>query len=147
MKNIDKIKSKSNAPKQKSSITKRQKISIAIFAIGIIMMISGIIYLIISLTRGVSVQDAEYLTSVENWILQDEPNVIWDFTKIGEGTLTTNNHINDYDFKWAIKDGKLLIETDWLYALENEYDYELNQSAGTLVLRANDESYLFVAQR
>ena len=32
----------------------------------------------------------------------DEPSVIWNFTEIGKGTLTTNNHENDYDFIWAI---------------------------------------------
>ena len=34
-----------------------------------------------------------------------------------------NNHINDYDFIWAIDGGKLKIETNWLYTLNNDYSY------------------------
>ena len=91
--------------------------------------------------------DAEYLVAAENWTLEDAEGVIWDFTKIGEGTLTTNDHQNDYDFIWAIKDDKLLIETDWLYELENEYEYSLDQGAGVLTLTDGDSEYRFVANR
>jgi hypothetical protein len=72
--------------------------------------------------------------------------VVWDFTEIGKGTLTTNAHENDYDFIWAIEDGKLKIETKWLYDLENEYDYKLDQDKGELVLSADGEEHKFVVQ-
>ena len=75
-----------------------------------------------------------------------EPGVIWKFTEIGKGTLTTNNHINDYDFIWSLKDGKLLIETAWLYDLNNEYEYELNQGNGTLTLKDGDKEFNFTAK-
>ena len=73
------------------------------------------------------------------------PSVFWNFTEIGKGTLTTNNHVNDYDFIWALEDGKLLIETDWLYKLEDEYEYALDQNNGTLTLTKGDETIVFRA--
>lgn len=72
--------------------------------------------------------------------------VVWQFTEIGKGTLTTNNHVNDYDFKWALEDERLIIQTDWLYKLDNEYTYVLDQGAGTLVLSDGEKEYKFVAQ-
>ena len=72
------------------------------------------------------------------------PSVIWQFTEVGKGTLTTNNHINDYDFIWALEDGRLKIETKWLYDLENEYEYELNQADKTLILKDDDKEIVFV---
>ena len=74
-----------------------------------------------------------------------EPSVVWNFTEVGKGTLTTNGHINDYDFIWALENGKLLVETDWLYALDDTYDYSLDKSAGTLTLTNEDEKHVFRA--
>ncbi len=72
------------------------------------------------------------------------PSVIWKFTEVGKGTLTTNGHINDYDFIWAIEDGKLKIETKWLYDLENEFDYEIRRGEGALVLKDGDKETVLV---
>ena len=72
--------------------------------------------------------------------------VIWKFTEIGKGTLTTNNHKNDYDFKWAMENGRLIMQTNWLYELDNEYDYTLDQGAGVLMLSDGENEYRFVAQ-
>ena len=72
--------------------------------------------------------------------------VIWNFTEIGKGTLTTNKHLNDYEFAWALDDDKMIIQTDWLYELDNEYDYKLDQNTGTLVLSDGEKEYRFVAQ-
>ena len=72
--------------------------------------------------------------------------MIWQFTEIGKGKLTTNGHTNDYDFIWAIEDDKLKIETSWLYDLENEYEYSLNQGDGTLTLKENDKEIKFIAE-
>ena len=138
--------------------SKKKLASIIIFVIGMITMITGIVFLVIQLTGGPAIQDGEYLVSAKEWVLEDgsncdsgeesasncEPSVIWKFTEIGKGTLTTNNHINDYDFIWALDDGELKIETDWLYTLENEYEYELNQNDGILTLKDGDNEYKFV---
>lgn len=135
---------------------KKQILSITIFIIGIIALITGIVFLVLRFTGSSAVQDGEYLISAKEWTLEDgtncadeatncAPSVIWKFTEIGKGTLTTNNHTNDYDFIWAIEDGTLKIETSWLYDLENEYQYQLDQSAGVLTLTDGDTEYKFVA--
>ena len=139
---------------------KKNLISIIVLMLGVIMLAVGVTFLIIKLMGGAAMQDGEYLVKAGKWVMQEdakncegeedancEPSgvVIWDFTEIGKGTLTTNNHTNDYSFIWAIEDGKLKIETDWLYPLENEYDYSINQGAGEMVLTADDETYHFRA--
>ena len=139
---------------------KKKIISLIVLVIGIIALVTGVIFLVLKLTKGPAIQDGEYLVSAENWVLENNtnceeaaenaetnclPGVIWDFTEIGKGTLTTNNHTNDYDFVWTIKDDKLIIRTNWLYELENEYDYELNQNDGILTLKAGEEEYIFSA--
>ena len=152
---------------------KKKIISFAVFAIGLAVLVAGAVFLVLNLTRGTDIADGEYLISVGKWTLADEvsmrtctdeypdPNcgpeegkettidnrVVWNFTEIGKGTLTTNAHENDYDFIWAIEDGKLKIETKWLYDLENEYDYKLDQKAGELILSADGEEYKFVAEQ
>ena len=67
-----------------------------------------------------------------------EEKVIWSFTEIGKGTLTTNNHIDDHEFKWSIENGKLKIETEWLYTLYDELTYTLDQKAQTLEVQRED---------
>ena len=144
---------------------KKQIISLIVFIIGLIMMVVGAVFLVIELTRGPEVQDGEYLVTAKEWVLDDgsncvvtdgsidgeevavancEPSVIWKFTEIGKGTLTTNGHTNDYDFIWALKDGKLAIETDWLYDLENEYEYKIDKGAGQLILTDGEKTITFV---
>ena len=121
-------------------------ISLSVLITGIVVLIIGGVFFILNLVRGSVVADGEYLVSAENWQLEDSDRVIWDFTEIGKGTLTTNAHTNDYDFIWAIEDGKLKIETNWLYELDNEYDYTLDQDSGVLTLIDGDKTYKFIAQ-
>ena len=113
--------------------------------VGLATLVTGIVFLVMNLNKGTAAQDGDYLVAQENWTLSDSDKVVWDFTEIGKGTLTTNGHENDYEFKWALEDGKLKIETDWLYELENEYDYTLDQSNGKLTLSADGKEYEFVA--
>ncbi len=126
---------------------KKKIIFISVFAVGLATLIAGAVFLILNLTRGTDVADGEYLISVEKWVLSDSDRVEWKFTEIGKGTLTTNAHENDYDFLWSLEDGKMKVETDWLYDLENEYDYKLDQNAGELILSADGEEHKFVAQQ
>lgn len=126
---------------------KKKIIFISVFAVGLATLIAGAVFLILNLTRGADVADGEYLISVEKWVLSDSDRVEWKFTEIGKGTLTTNAHENDYDFLWSLEDGKMKVETDWLYDLENEYDYKLDQNAGELILSADGEEHKFVAQQ
>lgn len=113
--------------------------------VGLATLVTGIVFLVMNLNKGAAAQDGDYLVAQENWTLSNSDKVVWDFTEIGKGTLTTNGHENDYEFKWALEDGKLKIETDWLYELENEYDYTLDQSNGKLTLSADGKEYEFVA--
>ena len=94
-------------------------------------------------TNDVDAIDGEVDDLVDN--SNCEPSVVWDFTEIGKGTLTTNGHVNDYDFIWSLEGGKLLVETDWLYTLENTYDYSLDKAAGVLTLTSEDEKFVFHA--
>ena len=116
-------------------------ISIAVFAIGLAGLVSGLVFMLINLFTEPGLREADYLVSIGEWVKQDEPSVIWKFTEIGKGTLTTNNHINDYDFIWALDGDTLKIETDWLYTLNNEFEFVLKQDNQELVL---DDSLTFV---
>ena len=119
--------------------------AITTLIVGLATLVTGIVFLVMNLNKGTAAQDGDYLVAQENWTLSNSDKVVWDFTEIGKGTLTTNGHENDYEFKWALEDGKLKIETDWLYELENEYDYTLDQSNGKLTLSADGKEYEFVA--
>jgi hypothetical protein len=154
---------------------KKKRFSFIIFVIGILVLVFGLVLILLKLINiDDRMQDGEYLVEKKEWALvhtstTDEPwstgtefitncgsggvetncidvvEVIWQFTEIGKGTLTTNDHLNDYDFIWALEDGKLKIETSWLYLLENEYEYELNQESGLLKLADGEKFYYFTA--
>ena len=115
---------------------KQQLISIITFVVGLVMFAVGLIFLFVRFSEEATLADGEYLVTVGSFQREDEPSVIWQFTEIGKGKLTTNNHQNDYDFIWALEDGKMKIETDWLYVLNNEYDYRLEE--GGLVLTSEE---------
>lgn len=125
---------------------KKKIISIAVMACGIIMLIVGVVFWALKLNETPAVADGEYLVTAGSWKLEDQDSLVWNFTEIGKGTLTTNNHLNDYTFTWALEDGKILIETDWLYTLNNQFSYKLDQNAGTLLLSDGDNEYRFLAQ-
>lgn len=125
---------------------KRKVTSITVFVIGLLTLGAGIVFLILALTRGPEISDGEFLVTNGKWVLENEEGVVWDFTEIGKGALTTNDHLNDYDFIWAIKDGKLLVETDWLYELEDEYDYSLDRGGKVLTLKKAETEVRFLAE-
>lgn len=157
MENTEVKKDKKKTDKVKDPRKKKKILSIGVFVLGMIMLVVGIVFLVLNVLKGNAVADGEYLVAAENWVLtdcgdEDCDKVIWDFTEIGKGSLTTDGGEHNYDFKWAIKDGKLDIQTDWLYELNNEYEYSLDQSNGVLTLRDIDTEedaeveYRFAAQ-
>lgn len=157
MENTEVKKDKKKTDKVKDPRKKKKVLSIGVFVLGVIMLAVGIVFLVLNVLKGNAVADGEYLVAAENWVLtdcgdEDCDKVIWDFTEIGKGSLTTDGGEHNYDFKWAIKDGKLDIQTDWLYELNNEYEYSLDQSNGVLTLRDIDTEedaeveYRFAAQ-
>ena len=117
------------------------------FIVGAVALLAGAIYFILNLPQPSTARDAEYLVGIGTWAIKDDSgteNVIWHFTEIGKGTLTTNNHQNDYDFLWAMDGNQLTIETDWLYQLDDAFTYHLDQSANTLTLTRDDTSVTFI---
>lgn len=160
-------KTKPTKTKKPMDPKKKKILCITTLVVGLIMLAVGAVFLVLNLTKGSQAQDGEYLISAGEWALDlgdcaelvdesdpaeestecsDEPSVVWKFTEVGKGTLTTDGGKHNYDFIWALEDGTLKIQTNWLYELENEYTYSLDQKAKTLTLTndKNDE-YIFVA--
>ncbi|MBR3254325.1 hypothetical protein IKF88_01160 [Candidatus Saccharibacteria bacterium] len=135
-------KPKTDAPQK--PVDKKKRFSFVVFVIGLMTLATGATFLLINIFKAPDVRDAEYLVQIGAWQLEDEPTVVWHFTEIGKGTLTTNFHINDYDFIWAIDENRIKIETDWLYTMDDEYVYELNQNDNKLVLMGDDETFTFI---
>lgn len=121
---------KNKAPeksKKNHSSNGKLKAGIITLVVGVAALVAGVTLLLLNVLSKPAVRDADYLVEIGAWEREDAPGVIWNFTEIGKGKLTTNNHINDYDFIWAIDGGKLKIETNWLYTLNNDYSYILKQ--------------------
>ena len=116
------------APKKEEKVekVKKRKLPIVIFIVGLAVLVAGAVFLATKLIARSSASDAERLVEIGTFVKEGESAVVWQFTEIGKGTLTTNNHTNDYDFIWAIENGKLKIETAWLYDLNDEYEYKIS---------------------
>lgn len=129
----------------KAKLAKKKPIAgIIALIIGIIMLAAGAVTLVLRLNSKPGLRDAEYLVEIGTWTREGAPSVIWQFTGVGTGTLTTNSHINDYDFIWSIEGDQLKLETDWLYTLNDEYTYAIDQAANILTLNSNGEEWTFV---
>ena len=148
----------------------KKRISLIIFSIGILTLIASIVFLVVKLNMEPALHDGDFLVSVGEWTIEngkcsqlkcaketkcmdgngesmqicENGGVIWNFTEIGKGTLTTNDHINDYDFRWIIEDNKLKIQTDWLYTMNDEFEYTLDQGNNILTIKDGDEEVKFV---
>lgn len=123
-------------------VTKRgrsKKWALVVLIVGVVALIAGLIVLIVKLNSQPPMADVDFLTSAGEWQREDQPMVIWDFTGVGTGKLTTDGHLNNYDFIWSLDDGKLKIETSWLYDLNDEFNYTLDQGAKTLVIKNEDK--------
>lgn len=126
---------------------KKMKIaSVVTLVVGVAVLVAGGVFLVMKKTEAEKMGDADYLVKTGKFTMEDSDGAVeWDFTEIGKGKLTTNKHTNDYDFQWAIEDDKMRVRTDWLYEMDNEYDYDVDQAAGTLTLTSGDETHKFVA--
>ena len=143
--------------KSKGKGDKKRVASIVVLVVGVVMLVVGVVMLVMNLMKTPDMPDGDYLVSAKEWVLNKgdcpegetqpecgETGVVWKFTEIGKGTLTTNAHTNDYDFIWALEDGRLMVETDWLYKLENAYDYKIDRGKGTLTLTDGENAFVFV---
>lgn len=131
---------KNREKKPRDKKNKKLCAGIVIFVVGMATLVAGIAVMLINLLSVPGIRNAEFLVQVGSFTREDAPEVIWNFTEIGKGTLTTNNHENDYEFIWAIEGGKLKIETDWLYDLNNEFDYKIDKETNTLTLLGEEGS-------
>ena len=131
----DKVAESPKTKKKKSTKTKKP---IVVFVVGLVVLVSGLVFLIYKLVVGPSKADAEFLISSGEWVEEDEPTVIWNFTEVGKGTLTTDGHQTDYGFIWSLRNGKLKMETSWLYDIEDEFEETLDQGSKTLTVKKND---------
>ncbi|MBO7664672.1 hypothetical protein J6S46_02345 [Candidatus Saccharibacteria bacterium] len=122
---------------------KKKRLPLIIFIIGLVALLGGAGYLIFKIIKQPDLRDAEYLVDAGEWVEEGADGVIWDFTEIGKGSLTTNNHINDYDFLWSMEGDKIKIETKWLYDLEDEYTYSIDRGSKSLTLTAGEKSTTF----
>ena len=118
--------------KEKSN---KDKKAIVLFIIGMLALVGGLSFLIYKLIVGPATDDADFLINAGEWVEEDEPSVIWKFSEVGKGTLTTDGHQTDYDFIWALDNGKIKVETAWLYKLEDTFDYSLDQGSKTLTFK------------
>ena len=118
----------------------KRKGPIIVFAIGFVVLMAGLAFFIYKMTSGSNMADADFLVSIGKWVREDTSNVVWDFKEIGKGALTTDNFANNYDFTWALDGDKMKIETSWLYDLNNEFEYDLNQNSKTLTLKAPEKA-------
>lgn len=128
----------------KHPLSKLRKISIGVLAVGIVALVAGIGFLVYQLVSTPGADDADFLVQVKTWQREDAPSVVWEFSEIGKGSLSTNAGENIYDFDWSFDDGKLKIDTDWLYTLNDEYEFSLNQGARTFTLKTDDETLTFI---
>ena len=130
--------------KAKKPLTKKRKISIAALVIGIIALAAGIGFFVYNLLNSHSASDAEYLVEIGAWQLENSDSVVWDFTEVGKGTLTTNDHVNNYDFTWLLDGDQLKIDTAWLSTLNDEFTYHLDQSKNQLEIEGADGTLIFI---
>ena len=133
---------------------KKKIIGITVMVVGLVALVVGAAFLIVKLTAKPGVADGQYLVNAGEWVMDSGDcegesceKVVWKFTEIGKGVLTTNAHTNDYEFKWAIEDGKLIMQTEWLYELDDSYEYKLNQDDGILTLTASEKEYRFASRQ
>lgn len=121
-----------------------KKIGLIVFLVGLVVLAAGLVFMLTRVLAKPGLRDAEFLVSIGKWTREDATEVEWDFTEVGKGTLTTNGHKNDYDFIWALSGDQIEIETEWFYALENTYTYQIDQEAKKLILSVETGSWTFV---
>lgn len=127
---VDSEKTKRSAQPER----KMQKSGLVMLIVGLVVLVAGLAWMLVKLPHGAGLRDAEYLVEVGTWVREDAPGVVWEFTEVGNGRLTTNDGLNTYDFIWALEGSELRIETDWLYTLGDSYIYQLDQGTERLVL-------------
>lgn len=118
---------------------KKKVFPIVALTVGLALLVLGVTFLVVKIVSQSSKDTAERLVEIGTFVKEGEEKVVWQFTEIGKGTLTTDGHENDYNFIWALEGDTLKVETEWLYDLEDEFKYKFD--GDKLVL---DEKVIFV---
>ena len=118
----------------------KRRWSFVVLIVGIIALIAGVVVFLVRQNAQPPISDADFLINTGEWVEETNATVIWDFTEIGRGKLTTDGHLNNYDFKWSLDNGKLTIETEWLYDLSDTFDYSIDQNTKELTIKNSDKN-------
>jgi len=119
-------------PKTKSLNKKSKKplVIVLVVLFSLALIAGGIFYYFKFLRKSPEIvkNDVEFLTEVDAWEKSGAPTVIWSFKPDGTGELTTNKE-NYYSLKWYLSDGKLEIDTSWLYELSDSFEITLDRAS------------------
>ncbi len=129
--------------KVKSKKDKKFIASIIVFVIGFITLAVGATFLVLNILKKPDVEDAKFLVEVGSWVSTKNENVVWNFSEIGNGTLTVDGS-EEYDFIWALEGDKLKIETSWASKTKDEFTYKIDQDKKILTVSENGENLEFV---
>ena len=78
--------------------------SIIVFIIGCATLATGAVFFVLDMIKKPAVEDANFLVEIGEWVKEGEDSVIWNFTEVGKGKLTTKN--GDV-FEGQFKNGKI----------------------------------------
>ena len=122
-------------PKKPKSLDKKPKKPLIIVLISFfsLALIAGGVFCYFKFLRKspeILKNDVEFLTEVDAWEKTGAPTVIWSFKPDGTGELTTNKE-NYYPLKWYLSNGKLEIDTSWLYELSDAFEISLDRTSET----------------
>ena len=132
-----KIKQKKNKDKNPKS---KKKIIIIILSIVLgLSLLGGALYYFVFRDTTPPLSDAEFLIKIGTWEESDASKVKWIFKENGQGTLTTNDMQNYYDFTWNLEEDVLKITTSWLYELNDEFSFSLNREENTFTVISKED--------
>ena len=124
---------KSKTPDKVVAKKSKKPLIIAIIVIFSVALIGGGIFCYFKFLKKspeIVKNDVEFLTEIDGWEKVDAPTVIWSFKPDGTGELTTNKE-NYYQTKWYLSNGKLEIDTSWLYELSDAFEITLDRESET----------------
>lgn len=124
------VKSKSSKPQKVTAKKSKKPIIISLAILLVLALAGGGFYYFQFLRKPAEIikNDVEFLSDIDAWEKLDSPTVIWSLRADGTGELTTNKE-NYYDLKWYLSNGKLEIDTAWLYGLSDAFEISLDRES------------------
>ncbi|MBR3204184.1 hypothetical protein IKF81_00680 [Candidatus Saccharibacteria bacterium] len=136
------------APEQSEEKKKSKKpLIISLIIIALVLAAGGASYYFFFRKKSPLIlsSESEYLIETKSWEKVDAPSVIWTFNEQGKGEITTNKS-NYYEMEWELSDKTLKIDTNWLYELNDSFDFFLNreEKSFTVINRSDNTVSTFV---